>query len=55
MQILIEFQRRTGHEHPKFRVTRANYVGLLKTLGKTPDQIAEPWDELIGPPRSAGS
>ena len=39
VQILIEFQRRTGHEHPNFRVTRANYYGLLEELGKTPDQV----------------
>jgi hypothetical protein len=39
VQILTEFQRRTGHEHPNFRVARANYVALLEALRKTPDQV----------------
>jgi hypothetical protein len=55
VQILIEFQRRTGHEHPDFRVVRANYVDLLEALGKTPDQIEQQLDELIHSPRSEGS
>jgi tetratricopeptide (TPR) repeat protein len=55
VQILIEFQRQTGHEHPNFRVIRANYVALLEALGKTPDEIAQQLDELIPPPRSEGS
>ena len=54
VQILIEFRRRTGHEHPNFRVGRANYVGLLEALGRTPDEIEQQLDELIRPPRSEG-
>ena len=43
VQILIEFQRRTGHEHPNFRVLLLdNYVGLLKEMGADfrPDRAA---------------
>jgi hypothetical protein len=52
---LIEFQRRTGHEHPNLRVVRANYVRFLEALGKTPDQIKQQLDELISSPRSEGT
>jgi hypothetical protein len=52
VQILIEFRRRTGHEHPNFRVGQANYVGLLEALGRTPDEIEQQLHELIRPPRS---
>jgi tetratricopeptide (TPR) repeat protein len=55
VQILIEFQQRTGHEHPDFRGVRANYVGLLEALGKTSAQIEQQLDELIHPPHSEGS
>jgi tetratricopeptide (TPR) repeat protein len=55
VQILIEFQRRTGHEHPNFRIVLVNYVGLLEALGKTPDQFEQRLDELIRPPYSEGS
>jgi hypothetical protein len=55
VQILIEFQRRTGHEHPDFRAVRANYVDLLEALGKTRNQIKQQLHKLIRPPRSEGS
>jgi tetratricopeptide (TPR) repeat protein len=55
IQILIEFQRRAGHEHPNFRVFRANYIYFLEALERTPDQIEQQLDELIRPPRSEGS
>ena len=55
VRILIEFQHRTGHEHPNFRVVRANYVRFLEALGKTPAQIEQQLDELISPPRSEGT
>jgi hypothetical protein len=54
VRILIGFQRRTGHEHPKFRVTLVNYVDLLEALGKTPEQIEQQLHELVRPPRSEG-
>ena len=55
VQILIEFQRRTGHEHPNFRVVAANYRDLLEAVGKTPEQVEAQVDELIGPEEPAGS
>ncbi len=45
-QILIEFERRTGHEHPHLRIVIANYRGLLEALEKTPDQIEQDLSEL---------
>ena len=30
VQILIEFQRQTGHEHPDFLAAQSNYQDLLK-------------------------
>jgi tetratricopeptide (TPR) repeat protein len=55
VQILIEFQRRTGHEHPNLRAGLANYRGLLEALGKTPEQIEQQVHERIRPPHSEGS
>ncbi len=52
LQILIDFQRRTGHEHPNSRGCVANFRAFLEALGKTPDQIEEEVDELsrrLGP------
>ena len=51
----IDFQRRTGHQHPNFRVGRENYVGFLESTGKTPEQIEQHLDELVRSPRSDGS
>jgi tetratricopeptide (TPR) repeat protein len=51
VQILIEFGRRTGHEHPNFGVFGDNYVALLQALGKTPEQIEQQvraLDESLG-------
>jgi hypothetical protein len=55
VQILIEFQRQTGHEHPSLRAGLANYRGLLESMGKTPDQIKQQWRELIHSVRPEGS
>ena len=55
MQILIEFQRRTGHEHPDFPRLLANYRRLLEAMGKTPEQIKQQLNELIRPPHREGS
>ncbi len=45
-QILIEFERRTGHEHPHLQGALANYRGLLAALEKTPDQIEQDLSEM---------
>ena len=55
VEILIEFQRRTGHEHPNFRVVLARYTGLLKALGRTADVIEEELDDLNLPPHPEAS
>ncbi len=46
LKILIEFERRTGHEHPNFRAGVANYRGLLQAPAKTPAQIEQDVDDL---------
>jgi tetratricopeptide (TPR) repeat protein len=56
LAILGEFRRRTGHEHPNFRVASANYAGLLRALGWTLEQAAEALQEVAdddGPAREA--
>ncbi len=49
VQILIEFERRTGHEHPHLHDALANYRGLLAALEKTPDQIEQDLSDLNCP------
>jgi tetratricopeptide (TPR) repeat protein len=53
-QILVEFRRRTGHEHRNFRSTLASYRGLLQALGKTPDQIEQQVSDLKRRPHPEG-
>jgi len=55
VQILIEFRRTTGDEHPHFRRYRDNYRGLLQAMGKTPDHIEQRLQELTLPVRPEGS
>jgi tetratricopeptide (TPR) repeat protein len=55
VQILIDFHRRTGHEHPNLLAVVTNYWGLLEALGKTPKQIEQQLVELIRPPHSESS
>jgi tetratricopeptide (TPR) repeat protein len=54
MQILIRFQRRTGHEHPNFRRALVNDAVLMKALGKTPQQVEQHWRELYESLRPEG-
>ena len=49
--ILINFRRRTGHEHPNLRIVLGNYRVSLQVLGKTPDQIEQQLDDLNLRPR----
>ena len=44
--IMILFQRRTGHEHPRGRLVLNNYRVLLQVLGKTTEQIEQQLREL---------
>jgi tetratricopeptide (TPR) repeat protein len=39
MGIVLDFTRRTGHEHPHLRTVLANYAGILKTLGRSEGEI----------------
>jgi tetratricopeptide (TPR) repeat protein len=54
VQILIEFRRTTGHEHPNFRDDRDNYRVLLEAMGKTSDEIEQQLQELTRPLRREG-
>ncbi len=54
-QILIEFERRTGHEHPRHQLVHTNYRILLGALGKTSDQIEHELNDLTCPPNKEGS
>ena len=55
LSILISFQKKTGHEHPNFRVIRANYMAFLQAMGKTPDQIEQHLQSLVEGRDPAGS
>jgi tetratricopeptide (TPR) repeat protein len=46
LRILVEFQGRSGHEHPNFQVARANYASLLEGMGESPDAIAGRMEEV---------
>ena len=49
LQILVEFQLRTGHVHPHLLDFVHNYGGILEAMGKTPAQVEQRWSELIPP------
>ena len=46
VRILMEFQSKTGHEHPDFRVVMANYRVFLEAVGKTSEHIEQQLREL---------
>jgi tetratricopeptide (TPR) repeat protein len=41
LEILLDFSRRTGYEHPNQEAVLANYRGLLQAMGKSPAEIEE--------------
>jgi hypothetical protein len=55
LQILILFQRRTGHEHPKGCLVRNSYLDLLQAMGKTPEEVDQSMRELEGSGGPEGS
>jgi len=55
VQILIEFRRKTGHEHPCFRLYCDNYRLALQAMGKTSDQIEQQLEGLARPQRPEGT
>ena len=46
VMIFLDFTRRTGHEHPHLRAALANYLGLLKALGRSEAGIQAELDRL---------
>ena len=54
VQILVRFQHQTGHVHPSSQAVLANYDGILRAMGKAPEQIEQLLHKLIVPPRTQG-
>ena len=46
--ILLEFTRRTGHEHPNRRAVVANYASLLQAMGRSEAEILKVFEEPEG-------
>ena len=46
VEILLNFTRATGHQHPYLQTTLNNYITLLQTLGQSREQIAETIEAL---------
>jgi len=51
LAIFLEFGRRTGHDHPKLRATRANYAALLEKTGKSPAEAEAAIESLTTSPQ----
>ena len=49
LAILLEFERRTGHEHPYEKTVSGNYRGLLRVMGKTDAEIDATLEALDRP------
>jgi hypothetical protein len=49
--ILARFMRMSGHQHPYFEGIRANYVQMLRDLGRADAEIhaalASIWEEAV--------
>jgi hypothetical protein len=50
LTILLEYDLRTGHEHPYQRTVSGNYMQLLKEMGKSNTEIETTIRGLIRPP-----
>ncbi len=48
--ILLDFTRRTGHEHPGMQTGLDNYSGLMRMMGKSDAEIKVAIDVLVRPP-----
>jgi tetratricopeptide (TPR) repeat protein len=49
LQILLNFSRATGHEHPFLSTSIDNHKGLLEAMGLTPGQVHARLDEIGRP------
>ncbi len=49
VEILLQFNAATGHEHPHFRSAIANYTSLLEQMGYNQAQVTGEIDKLGGP------
>jgi tetratricopeptide (TPR) repeat protein len=50
LAILLDFTRRTGHEHPHLRDAFDNYARLLLAMGKPGAEITAAIEALVRPP-----
>jgi len=48
--ILLDFNRRAGHEHPRLQAGLANYRELLRSMGKSPAEIEAAIRKLVRTP-----
>jgi tetratricopeptide (TPR) repeat protein len=46
--IFLAFTQRTGHQHPHLQPAVGNYAGLLRTMGKSEEEIQEILSDLLG-------
>ena len=44
---LVDFTRRTGHDHPHVRDVYRNYAGLLHAMGRSEAEIDEVFDDIM--------
>ena len=51
VMIVVDFTRRTGHEHPHQRAALANYAGLLKAMSLPDATMQERLQEIQAAPR----
>ena len=49
LAILLEFERRTGYEHPQQKMFSGNYRQLLQEMGRTDAEIEATIGGLGGP------
>jgi hypothetical protein len=47
LRILVQFTRRTGHEHPNLRGVGSNYVSLLDKMGLGDEEIQRKVDAIL--------
>ncbi|HKI05713.1 MAG TPA: tetratricopeptide repeat protein [Thermoanaerobaculia bacterium] len=50
LAILLDFARRTGHDHPHLQTAIGNYAGLLRDMGRSETEIEEAIEALVRSP-----
>ena len=47
VEIVLQFTRTTGHQHPHLMVAINNYAGLIKDIGQSPEKIRNTLEALL--------